>query len=357
MSAAVELLPPEKAVHGNEEWMAKRRMGVTASEIAVVLGLSRWDSPWALWHRKRCLIPDDPDSEDASWGRRLEPVIADAAAERLDPHENLAFAAAGLYAHASRYWQMATPDRLVYAACPACAVADDASAYVGAMVRSGCDCDPPGTSGSPLALLEVKHPYSWAGFGDEGTDDVPPGYTAQCLWQLDVMDLDLCWLAAYTRHQMRIYEIRRDSEGADADLEMMCTRALEFLALEEPPPLDSHPATLAAVKALHPELEDREQVLPDGVAGEYTAACMAVRDAEGRKREAEAALRLKLGNARYGLTANMSSVVTRSVYERRSLDAAGLRRDHPDIAAKYTTVSTVDRLTPARKDTTDEQGE
>jgi putative phage-type endonuclease len=333
---AVELLPPHEATPDNPRWHELRRAGVTASEIPVILGLSQWDSPWSLWHRKRGLIADEPAGEGAEWGRRLEAAIADAAADRLDPHGNLRFLPAGLYIHSERTWQMATPDRRVKL-CQCAAAADVV-----------CTCMP--HEGDLLALLEVKHPWSWDGWGDDGTDDVPPAYLAQALWQLDVMELEECWLAAYTRHELRTYVIRRDAEGADADLAMMRKTALEFLESADPPPLDSHPATLAAVKQLHPDLEDREQDVPALIGAEYLAACIGVRVAEQRKRAAEIALRDQMGQARYAVGGNGTPIATRSIYERRRLDAAALRRDHPEIAAIYTTTSTVDRLTPARKD-------
>lgn len=333
----VQLLPAHRAVHGDPEWLELRRPGVTASEIAVILGLSRWDSPWALWHRKRGLIGDEPDTEDAAWGRRLEPVIADAAADRLDPHENLVFTPAGLYRHGERHWQMATPDRLVHAALDIST--DDAPGAVMA-------------DGPLLALLEVKHPYSWDGWGDDGTDDIPADYMAQCLWQCDVMGVDECWLAAYSRHEMRCYTIRADAEGADADLAMMRQRAIEFLGSADPPPLDSHPATLRAVKALHPDIEDREQEVTTRVATYYRAACRELDAAKERKREAESALRLAMGSARRAIVLDdggYESVATRSIYETRRVDGKRLRADHPDLAAEYTTTSTTDKLIP-RKD-------
>jgi predicted phage-related endonuclease len=36
-----------------EAWLAARRTGVTATDIAVILGLVTWDSPFALHHRKQ----------------------------------------------------------------------------------------------------------------------------------------------------------------------------------------------------------------------------------------------------------------------------------------------------------------
>lgn len=323
----VELLPPHRAVHGDLEWLEIRRQGVTASEIAVILGLSRWDSPWSLWHRKRGLIGDDPDSDNASWGRRLEGVIADAFQE-LDLGRWLY--PAGLYRHSQREWQMATPDRLV-------------TSGPGDDVRSDV-----------IGLLEVKHPYSFDGWGEDGSDDVPADYHAQALWQLDVMDLDQAWLAAYSRHEMRVYTIRREGESL-ADLAMMRARALEFLRSDTPPPLDSHPATLRAVKALHPDIEDREQEVPDWIWRDYEAAVAGFKAGKERKLTAEILLRQSLGDARYAINDIGRRIATRSVHERRSIDGKRLRADLPDIAEQYTTTSTVDRLLPARKEDNHEQ--
>src|SRR5690606_31410808 len=135
---AVELLPPGQAHPGNPEWHELRREGVTASEIPVILGLSTWESPWSLWHRKRGLLDDTPAGESAYWGRHLEDAIADAAVDRVDTHGQLAFGRGGLYCHPQRRWQMATPDRLVY--------------YDGGLA----------------ALLEIKHPRSLAGWRSAG---------------------------------------------------------------------------------------------------------------------------------------------------------------------------------------------
>jgi len=37
---------------GSLEWLEVRRSGITATDIPVILGLSPWDSKFALWHRK-----------------------------------------------------------------------------------------------------------------------------------------------------------------------------------------------------------------------------------------------------------------------------------------------------------------
>src|SRR5262245_52949583 len=57
-------------------WLEARRKGIGASEIAAVLGISPWESPFSLYWRKVNGWDYEPSSE-MEWGTRLEPVIAE----------------------------------------------------------------------------------------------------------------------------------------------------------------------------------------------------------------------------------------------------------------------------------------
>jgi len=60
----------------SEGWHELRRAGIGGSDVAAVVGVSKWTSAYALWAKKSGLIPDDfSDSEAMEWGRILEPVI------------------------------------------------------------------------------------------------------------------------------------------------------------------------------------------------------------------------------------------------------------------------------------------
>src|SRR6185312_4166755 len=70
---AVELLPPGTGPH-DERWHELRRAGVTASEIAVVMGLSKLNSPFNLyWSKVNGWATED--NEIMAAGRHLEPTI------------------------------------------------------------------------------------------------------------------------------------------------------------------------------------------------------------------------------------------------------------------------------------------
>ena len=60
------------------DWLAKRRESVGASEVACILGLSHWKSPYSLWCEKTGAVPQDSTEQEwQRWGNLLEPIICD----------------------------------------------------------------------------------------------------------------------------------------------------------------------------------------------------------------------------------------------------------------------------------------
>lgn len=251
---AVELLPPAEAVHGNDRWYEFRRQGITASEIAIVLGISPYGSPFSLYWQKVNDWRWD-GNELTSTGRHLEDAIAQWWAMENPYHVPCP---AGLYASGERPYQLATPDRLL---CDP------------QMHDNPFPDDPGYQHEHPWqlnALLEVKWvAYSWDGWGEPGTDDIPVQYRAQALWQLDVLGVDEVHVAALGPGGFRAYgPIRRDEK----DLRVMRAAGAAFharLQAGDPPDIDGHTATLAALKKLHPSVEDRDVDVPVDFAEGY----------------------------------------------------------------------------------------
>lgn len=59
-------------------WLRARRTGIGASEIAAILGESRWGDAGSIYARKVAPVEDDEAREWQEWGLRLEPVILEA---------------------------------------------------------------------------------------------------------------------------------------------------------------------------------------------------------------------------------------------------------------------------------------
>jgi putative phage-type endonuclease len=289
------------------DWLAARRQGIGASEIAAVLGISPWESPFSLYHRKVNGWEVEA-SDEMSAGLILEDAITHWWSIQHIDH-GLHARRAGLYAHPERPWQLATPDRLVYAP------REDRPAV-----------------GHLAAVLELKYvAHSWDGWGDADTDDIPVHYRAQVLWQCDVMGVDEWFLAALGPGGFRAYRGRRDEK----DLIVMREAGRRFMArieADDPPDVDDHRATLAAVKRVHSELVDEIAEIPAEVATLYRRAGALKKQAERLHASAEAKLRVAMGSAARA-EHNGAFVASRSIYEV----AESVRKGYM-----------VDRLNPAR---------
>lgn len=59
------------------EWLNARADGVGGSEIAALMGASKWSSPYKVWATKTGRMFDTKDTEPMEWGRRNEAAILD----------------------------------------------------------------------------------------------------------------------------------------------------------------------------------------------------------------------------------------------------------------------------------------
>ena len=69
---------------GSEAWLEQRGKGVGGSDVAAIMGLSRWRSSYETWCEKRGLVkPDDiSDKPAVYWGNVLEPIVGEEYARR-----------------------------------------------------------------------------------------------------------------------------------------------------------------------------------------------------------------------------------------------------------------------------------
>jgi putative phage-type endonuclease len=137
-------------------WLEKRRDGIGASEVGVIVGASQWSSPYALWWRKKLdwRIPGD---ETMRWGHLVEDPIATLFAEQTADTLYLAKPLGhpySLWHHPVQKWAMCTPDRLA--------------------VRLDTE---------DVVPVEIKSDEGGSGWGAPGTDEVPDQYRCQALWQ------------------------------------------------------------------------------------------------------------------------------------------------------------------------------
>lgn len=331
MPEPIELLPPGCGP-ADARWHELRRAGVTASEIAAVMGLSPWDSPFSLYWKKLNGWGTE-ESAVMSAGRYVEPSAADWWIAENDPLENMVLAPAGLYASAERPWQLATPDRLI--------LGNECSCYAVGDVL--CSCLP--NMGPLLALLECKWvAHSWDGWGEPGTDDIPVYYRAQTLWQADTLGVDTVYVAALGPGGFRAYVVHVD-DRAEEDLRLMRAAGQIFLTTirdGDAPDVDSHTATAGALQRLYPEAGSGEVEVSLELAERYRLARLDRDAAKDRVALCEAEIRAALGSEYSRAIYGKRLVASRSIFERRT-------DDEHELMAIDDAWPTTDRLNPGKK--------
>jgi putative phage-type endonuclease len=298
------------------EWLAARRQGVTASEIAVLMGLSPWDSPYALYHRKRGDLPGQEDNMAMAIGRHFEDFVAGQFAMQHDEF-HLAGDGRTLYAHPERPWQLATPDRIVND------VRFDMLPGVDEVFEEY----------EPYAVLEAKTDGGFDGWGDDGTDEIPVHYRCQVLWQMDVLGVTTGFVACLfmNRRQLRVYELTMD-DRAQSDLKVMRSAARRFLERidhGDAPGIDWRPATTGALKHLHPDVQDVDVPISTQLAGRYMAAVRNLKAAEHKRDKYANQIRAVLGSCHRAFDPgrNGQVIARRDVYDVEPYQVKGFHVD------------------------------
>lgn len=139
-------------------WLAARRTGITASEVAAILGYSNYQTPWGVWMEKTGGHTSNPSSHAIDIGVALEPWLIAQAAHNLGcPVRRTTHR---LYANTTHPWMLASPDAEAHP--------EDGEPY-------GVEAKTAGIAGG------FGPPTGWA---DGGT---PLTYQFQAHWQMAVM--------------------------------------------------------------------------------------------------------------------------------------------------------------------------
>lgn len=167
-----------------EAQLAKRRRGMTATDLAAICGLDDYRGPNDVYNEKLSLVPDDFEGNVyTDFGNWLEPYLVEWYVETTGRRVRLA-GPEDTIVSATHPWVMATPDAFVL---------DEETDEV-------------------LGLVEAKT-ASWRmqnDWGEEGTDDVPRKYLVQCQWQAFAVDVPWVDVPALVDRERRLYRVQRN---------------------------------------------------------------------------------------------------------------------------------------------------
>lgn len=248
---------------GSQEWMRL----MTASKVAAVLGLSPWESRFSLYYRLAGQLPNKEATTQTQRGHYLEDAVVRWFA---DQRTDLRITKTGTWVNKARPWQSATPDGLAFKGRRA------------------------------VGVVEAKTSAEHHGWGPDGSDEVPPYYRAQVIWQMDTLGLRVGHVAVLLpRLVFRAYTIHYD----DSEVSWVRDQVEQFLATlpggpnECPPDIDEHDQTYLAVRALNPDIDKRDIEIDREVAARFLDGVRDCRVAKEVEQRVKAEMAQLMGNA------------------------------------------------------------
>lgn len=281
-----------------EAFLAERMKGVGGSDVAAILGLSKWSTPYDVWQSKLGLADPTPDNDAMMWGRLLEPVIRQAYAERT-----------GL----------------------AVAVPSDPLVMPGySFARANLD-----GIRSDGRIVEIKTARYGDEWGEEGSDEVPIAYALQVQHYMMVAGADVADVAVLIGgSDFRVYTVEADQSVHDMILDAEAG-FWELVQTKTPPPVMSFSDAVAAYgKAsksgevlasaeLADDVENLKRIKTEAKALEDLE-----KELKGRVMAALGELDTLVYGGRTLATWKMSA-------DSQKLDAKALAAAHPDLYARF----------------------
>ena len=290
-------------------WLASRRKGVGGSDVAGILGLSPWSTPYDVWHSKVADRTGDTPSEPMRWGTILEPVVLD---EYDRVHGTTVERGLPIAVHPDHEWVIGSVD---------------------AIDRTNNRIVEAKTVGQFTA-------HQW------DNDTIPPHYRLQAHWYMGVTGIGHTTIAAlFSGSDYREFELSADPHlfaelvehvGAWWEKHVVGGVAPEVSAKDLPLLAEFH-AGMDDIAVLDPGVRD----LVDGLVDAKARA----KEAKAEADEYQARLVAALAGSDAGLIrGEQAPAFTYRASVRRGIDAKRFRAEHPDLAAEYATETTVRTL-------------
>lgn len=286
-----------------DAWLAERRKGIGGSDVAAILGLSRWRTAVDVWLDKRGLSAEHLETEAMRFGTLLEPIVLDEFTRRTGYEVRRGLPIQTSEEHP---WMLASLDGLIE---------------------------------DELAIVEAKTARTADGWGEDGSADIPVYYHTQVAHYMAVTGAKIAYVPVLIGGQdFRIFAVDRD-EGFIADLIEAEREFWEANVLAGIPPAP----TTAADALLLWARDNGTSVEADDELAETVAKLKAVK-AEIKVLEERAAFlddRLRIAFAEHATLTHRGQVLaTFKAQTARRLDVKSLESAHPGIASAFRREST-----------------
>lgn len=295
-----------------KEWLAWRKNGIGGSDVAAILGISKWQSAVGLWLDKTNQA-DEPEKENEAmqWGSIMEPVIRNHFAKVMG--KPVAEVKA-ILRHPEYPFMLADVDGVTV---------DD--------------------EGNP-AILEIKTASEYK--RDEWEDDIPAYYQTQVQHYLCVTGVQKAYVAVLIGgNSFKVFEVDADAEVQ----QMLITVERDFWNKVQNmirPEIDGSDAATKLLDRAYRGGISEPIVLPEEAieyVDRYIEASAAEDDAKAERQDA--ANHIKDFMRDYDKAKCLGYTVSWKPVTSERLDSKALKEAEPEIYQKYVKTSTSRRFT------------
>jgi putative phage-type endonuclease len=285
------------------QWLAQRATGIGGSDVAAMLGISKWKTPLQLYLEKRGEAPPQSDNDAMRWGRYLEPVVRQAYADETGYEVRVLDK---LLRHPRHEFMVANLDGFVL------------------------------PSDGPRRVFEAKTARTAEGWGEPRSDEIPHAYYLQVQHYLEVTGFEVADVAVLIGGaDFRIYEV-----PADRELQQMivdaCADFWQRVQRGEPP----EPVSYADVQARWGRASKASVVVADD---EVLHALSQLRDLRKQaeylraaEEEWKAVVMRAMGERDTLVDASGQTLCTwKAAAAPQRFDAQAFKAQHPDLYAHF----------------------
>lgn len=295
-----------------EEWLRYRKCGIGGSDVAAILGISKWNSAISLWMDKTNQTNEPVEENEAmQWGNIMEPIIRKHFAEVTG---KTVVEVKAMLQHPQHPFMLADVDGLT---------TDD--------------------EGNP-AILEIKTASEYK--RAEWENDIPSYYQTQVQHYLCVTGVQKAYVAVLIGgNSFKVYEV-----DSDAEIQSM------LIAVEKDfwnrvqnmirPEMDGSDAAKNLLDSLYHGGISEEIVMPDEAieyVDAYIEACAEEDNAKAKKQEASNHIKEIMGD--YDKATCLGHIISWKPVSSERLDTKALKEAEPEIYEKYVKKSISRRFT------------
>lgn len=283
----------------NAKWLEERRKGIGGSDVAAILGLSPWKTPYQLYLEKRNEVEPFKGNDACTWGTMMEPVI--------------------------RQWYSDTTGRIVKV--PEGIIYNEKHPFMFANLDGFTD---------DRRVVEIKTARSGQKWGEPGTDEIPDYYMCQVQHYLVVTGFEVCDVPVSIGGALPVlYEVEADPELQEMLIE---EEASFWQRIQNDNPPD--PITCADAIQRFGKSQATGIVEADGMVAEDVAKLKRIRGEikllEDQEDEIKGGIIKLLGDRGDTLKHGDSTLITYKLSKGRELfDSKAFQKEYPEIYKQF----------------------